>query len=209
MVTDVFNLYTQEYEDWFEKNKFAYLSEVETLRKAIPKGSGLEIGVGTGRFAQPLGVDTGVDPSENMLEIARSRGIKTLVGNGEDLPFKDDEYDFVLIAFTICFVDDPIPVLKEAKRVLKRGGRIIIGIIDRDSDLGRSYEIKKAKSKFYSNARFYTAGEIIEMLENLNFKDIGTYQTLFEFPGNLNKIDCIKEGYGKGGFVVIYGCNVK
>jgi len=42
-----------------------------------------------------------------MLKIAESRAVKTVLGKGEELPFEDNEYDFVLIAFTICFVDDP------------------------------------------------------------------------------------------------------
>ncbi len=86
---NVFDTYTEEYEEWFNKNKFAYLSEIEALKKVIPAGKGLEVGVGTGRFAEPLGIDIGVDPSENMLKIAKLRGIKTFQGYGENLPFKD------------------------------------------------------------------------------------------------------------------------
>ena len=63
---DVFNDYTEEYEEWFDKNKFAYFSEIEALKKVIPKGKGLEVGVGTGRFAEPLGIDVGIDPSKNI-----------------------------------------------------------------------------------------------------------------------------------------------
>jgi hypothetical protein len=43
---EVFNKYVKEYEEWFEKHKFAYLSEIEALKKVIPKGKGIEIGVG-------------------------------------------------------------------------------------------------------------------------------------------------------------------
>jgi len=59
---NVFDTYTEEYEEWFERHKFAYLSEIEALKKVIPAGKGLEVGVGTGRFAKPLGIDTGIDP---------------------------------------------------------------------------------------------------------------------------------------------------
>jgi len=52
---NIFDIYPKEYDNWYEENKFAYLSEIEALKKVIPeKGEGLEIGVGTGRFAQPL-----------------------------------------------------------------------------------------------------------------------------------------------------------
>jgi ubiquinone/menaquinone biosynthesis C-methylase UbiE len=47
---------------------------------------GLEIGVGTGRFAKILGMEYGIDPSERMLSIAKERGIKTFVGRGRIYP---------------------------------------------------------------------------------------------------------------------------
>jgi ubiquinone/menaquinone biosynthesis C-methylase UbiE len=201
----VFNTYAEEYEEWFEKNKFAYLSEIEALKKVMPEGKGLEVGVGTGRFAGPLGVDTGIDPSENMLKIAESRGVKTFHGRGEDLPFEDNEFDFVLLAFTLCFVDDPKKVIAEAKRVLKDNGKIIVGVIDKNSALGKIYQDKKQNSRFYGIAKFYSTEEVIELLKNYDFKNIRTLQTLFDLPGNLNKIDDVKEGHGKGGFVVVSG----
>ncbi|ODS37565.1 MAG: hypothetical protein A7315_13355 [Candidatus Altiarchaeales archaeon WOR_SM1_79] len=201
----LFDTHTKEYEEWFDKNKFAYASEVAALKKAVPEGKGLEIGVGTGRFAEPLKIDVGIDPSENMLKIAESRAVKTVLGKGEELPFEDNEYDFVLIAFTICFVDDPDKMIKEAMRVLKKKGRIIVGIIDKNSKIGKIYQDKKVKSKFYRIARFYSTEELIKLLKKYNFKNIRTLQTLFDLPENLNKIDDIKEGYGEGSFVVVYG----
>lgn len=86
---EVFNKLFREYDQWYEDNKWVFLSEVEALRKVIPKGKkGLEIGVGTGRFAKILGIEYGIDPSEKMLSIAKERGIKTFVGRGEDLPLE-------------------------------------------------------------------------------------------------------------------------
>ena len=202
---EVFNRYVNEYEEWFEKHKFAYLSEIEALRKVIPKGKGIEIGVGTGRFAEPLKIKIGIDPAENMLKIAESRGIKTFLGKAEALPFADEEFDFVLIVVTLCFVNDPEKTIEEAKRVLKKGGRIIVGIIDRNSKIGKNYQEKKEKSKFYRVAKFFTAEEVIELLKKHGFHNIKALQTLFDLPENLNKIDDVKEGYGEGGFVVIYG----
>jgi len=70
---NIFDIYTNEYDQWYERNKFVYLSELEALKKVVPKkGKGLEIGVGTGRFAEPLGISYGLDPSEKMLEIAKN-----------------------------------------------------------------------------------------------------------------------------------------
>ena len=52
-----FEKYTERYEDWFEKHKYAYLSELKAVSSLLPENreNCLEIGVGTGRFAAPLG----------------------------------------------------------------------------------------------------------------------------------------------------------
>jgi ubiquinone/menaquinone biosynthesis C-methylase UbiE len=204
---NIFDTYTKEYDLWYEENRFVYLSELEVLKKVVPrKGKGLEIGVGTGRFAQPLGVSYGIDPSEKMLEIARRRGIKTFVGKGENLPFDDDEFDFVLIVITICFVDNPEQVISESRRVLKDDGRLIIGIVDKDSHLGKFYlEKKKEGHRFYKEANFFSAKEIMELLKKYNFKKIVTFQTIFQPLERIKQIERPRKGFGEGGFVVICG----
>ena len=202
----VFDVHTDEYEEWFERNKAAYLSELELLRMIIPeRGQGLEVGIGTGRFAAPLGVDFGIDPSSNMLQPARNLGLRVASAKGEHLPFKDEIFDYVLIMVTICFVDDPNRVVGESMRVLKNGGLIAIGIIDRDSWLGKLYLAKKDKSKFYREARFYSVREIIELLRNNDFKNISVYQTIFNPPEALETIQHYRRGSGEGGFAVIRG----
>ncbi len=106
----------------------------------IPTGGyGMEIGVGTGRFAEPLGIKTGVEPSKRMREIAQRRGIQVLYGVAEELPFEDFRFDFVLMVTTVCFVDDIGKALLEAHRVLSDGGFLIIGFIDRNSIMGKIY----------------------------------------------------------------------
>jgi len=204
---NVFDKYSEEYDNWYERNKFAYLSELEVLKKVVPeRGKGLEIGVGTGRFAGPLGISVGIDPSEKMLQIAKKRGIKTFVGKGEDLPFYDNEFDFVLVAITICFVENPEKVVLESRRVLKDNGKLIIGIIDKDSHLGKLYQEKKGKGHiFYKITNFFSTKEIIELLKKCNFKDIVTYQTIFRPLEDIKEIEQSKNGFGEGGFVVICG----
>ena len=58
--TEPFEKYTQEYDEWFIKNKNQYLSELNSIKNLIPKNKkGIEIGVGSGRFASPLGIKYG------------------------------------------------------------------------------------------------------------------------------------------------------
>jgi len=67
-----------------------YLSELEAVRSMLPvDGTGIEIGVGTGRFAAPLGIKLGLEPSKSMASLARQRGIEVVEGEAEALPFED------------------------------------------------------------------------------------------------------------------------
>ncbi|MFZ5800992.1 MAG: class I SAM-dependent methyltransferase [Candidatus Omnitrophota bacterium] len=203
-MSGIFERYAQKYDAWYDKNKFAYLSELEALKKTLPrKGKGLEIGVGTGRFAGPLGIKIGIDPSRRMLKIAEARGIKVKLGSGEKLPFKRASFDYVAIIITLCFVKDPLKVLKEAKRVLKKSGRLIIGIIDKDSFLGKYY--RRKKSVFYQQAHFFNVKEITALFREAGFKRLSYLQTLFSFPKDIASVEKPLRGFGKGGFVIIKG----
>ncbi|MCD4798204.1 MAG: methyltransferase domain-containing protein [Methanosarcinales archaeon] len=201
---EIFENYAQEYDEWFDANRFAYESEVQALKKFVPENSkGLEVGVGTGRFAVPLGIRIGVEPAKAMADIAQKRGIEVYEAKAEKLPFDDSSFDFVLIVVTICFVQDPIQALREAKRVLKPGGYIIIGMIDKESFLGKLYESKKKESKFYRHANFYSTRQVLDWLKNFEFEHIKTCQTIFKNPKKITAIEPVKEGHGEGGFVVI------
>lgn len=200
----LFNQYWKRYDAWYDKNKYTYLSELKAVRKALPKrGAGLEIGVGTGRFAAPLGIEFGVDPSKNMLAIARQRSIDAHFGFGECLPFASGSFDYIAIIITLCFVHNPMKVLKEAKRVLKRKGKVIVGIIDKDSFLGKHY--RRNKSIFYRQANFFNVKEVTNLLEKAYFSNFSYYQTLYNLPDKIKSVQRPQKGFGKGGFVVIRG----
>jgi len=52
---DPFESHTARYDSWFDTHKYAYLSELRAIKKAISsRVNGIEIGVGSGRFAEPL-----------------------------------------------------------------------------------------------------------------------------------------------------------
>ena len=201
-MSDFFDKHYQEYDAWYDRNKFAYLSELEAVKKVLPQtGYGLEVGVGSGRFAAPLGIAVGVDSSEKMVELAQKRGVDARVESGENLSFDASTFDYVAIIFTLCFVQDPKKVLKESARALKKGGKIIIGIVDKDSFLGKFYEEKE--SIFYKEAQFFSVKETIKLLEEHGFEDFLYYQTLFDYPEKIKAVEKPLEGCGKGGFVGI------
>jgi 7,8-dihydropterin-6-yl-methyl-4-(beta-D-ribofuranosyl)aminobenzene 5'-phosphate synthase len=95
-----FDEHHNRYESWFATHNAAYCSELLAVRSLLPRdGFGLEIGVGTGRFAAPLGISVGLDPSAAMLEHASARGIRVVRGVAEQLPFATGSFDYALSAF--------------------------------------------------------------------------------------------------------------
>ena len=186
-VTEAFDLYAEDYDNWFDtpEGKVLFEMEVEAVRLLMGdiEKPFLEIGVGTGRFAKELGIDYGIDPSHTVLEIAEKRGIKIKEAKGENLPFKDEFFGGVFILFTLCFVEDPGKVFSEAKRVLKQNGRLIVGIINRESSWGKFYLKKKeAGHPIYRYARFYSVDEIIKMAERAGVEIEAYSSTLFQQP---------------------------
>ncbi len=200
---EIFEKHTGRYESWFEKNLFAYSSELKGIKKLLPNGKGIEIGVGSGRFAKPLSIKFGVDPSLAMLKKAKERDVKVIGGVAENLPIVSSSFDFALITTALCFVNDIERTFEEVKRILKKNGFIILGFIDRESFLGKIYMDKKDRSLFYRVANFYSTKEVIDRLKKTGFTRPKIKQTLFALPKKLSQTDKIEEGYGKGGFVII------
>jgi len=156
MKSEPFDRYHERYDDWFNRHENLYESELKAVEELLPsKGKGIEIGVGSGRFAYPLSIGFGLDPSEEMLRLADERGIQVVRGIGEYIPFKNGSFDFALIVTTICFFDDPLKSLKEAMKILKPKGAVIIGFIDKESLVGQIYQKKKDENVFYSGANFF------------------------------------------------------
>ncbi len=203
-MTDSFEEYAQEYDDWFVRHEVVYRAELAALESLWPAtGQGLEIGVGTGRFAGPLGIKMGVEPARAMAEIARSRGIQVIRGYAEALPMAAASFDFVLMVTVLCFLKNPFQALSEATRLLKPHGHLIIGIIDPESPLGRSYEANKEKSRFYRRAKFYTVSQVLAWLEKLGYPGPRICQTIFEDLPAITAPEPVRDGYGQGAFVVI------
>lgn len=201
-----FEMYVKRYEEWFERNRNAYESELQAVKTLLPEGgTGIEIGVGTARFAAPLGITLGIEPSKAMREVARKKDIEVIEAVGENLPLADSQFDFVLMVTTICFLDDIAASFKEAYRVLKPEGAFVIGFVDRDSPLGKKYQKHKDENVFYKEATFYSVDEVISYLKKAGFKDFALAQTIFKDLQESESIQPVKEGYGEGSFVVVRG----
>lgn len=201
---EAFDNFALQYDEWFENHKIEYELELKAIREFLPKaGKGVEIGAGTGRFSEPLGVSLGIEPAKAMREIGISRGVNIVAGTAESVPVEDGLYDYALLVTTLCFLDAPEIAFREVYRILKAGGVIIVGLIDRDSKLGRKYEEKKSESKFYKDANFYSVKEVQSDLKKAGFSNIEYVQAILPDDIDKNNKPEVKQGYGEGSFVVL------
>ena len=198
-IVDHFEKTWKSYDKWFDGHQALYQSELAALKMAVPFGTGLEIGVGTGRFAAPLGVRFGLDPAIKMLQVAKKRGISVVQGLGERLPFKELSFDFIQIVFVIEFVDDPLFFLREAARTIRGNGALILGFIDRDSEWGRYYARDPSPRKYFHPP---SPKEILDILKKIGMEFQVAYQSLFQPPPDISLKEEPRGGFGGGGFVV-------
>jgi SAM-dependent methyltransferase len=108
-----------------DPREFAFEAIVEAKPRKV-----LEVGGGEGELAERIRDELGaeviaIDQSERMVEIQRSKGIDARVGDVEELPFADGEFDVVVAAWMLYHVPDLDRALGEIARVLKPGGRLV------------------------------------------------------------------------------------
>jgi len=127
-----------ELKQWFKK-------EIEWLKESIPSNSRiLDVGCGFGRHLKILANSSrklfGIDNNKAMIKKARKNlaGIESIrlsLQNGKELAFKDNSFDFV-ICMTNTFGNLPsikLNVLKEMRRVCRKGGKVIVSVYSEKS----------------------------------------------------------------------------
>lgn len=113
-------------------------SITDLREKVVPlaRGEVFEIGCGGGinqRFYDPAAITrfAGIDPGGKLLDYARAeaerKGWQADIreGVGEAIPFPDDSFDTVVCTYTMCSVADQAQVVREMRRILKPGGRLL------------------------------------------------------------------------------------
>jgi SAM-dependent methyltransferase len=169
-----FDRQAADYDRWFDDHPSVYARELSLVRKAVgsrPTGRALEVGVGTGRFAAPLGISIGIEPAACMARMAKSRGIDVVRACAEALPFRNASFDLIIAVTVICFLPDPMPALREAHRVLAPGGRCILAFLERGGPVAEKYIRDAEKSRFLRYATFYSREEVETMLNNTGFSE--------------------------------------
>lgn len=102
----------------------------------LARGDVLEVGIGTGRNiahydAEVIHKVWGLDPATDMQPRLRRRlrharfSVELLPLSAETIPTADARFDTVLVTYSLCSIVDPVAALREMKRVLKPGGRLL------------------------------------------------------------------------------------
>jgi SAM-dependent methyltransferase len=183
-----FEVLYRKYDSWYEEEpgRSLFAIEARAVRESLlfPPEKALEIGVGSGRFAGELSIRFGLDPAVHPLRLARYRGVLGVAGTGEWLPFCSKVFDTCLLMVTLCFVENPLAVVRESFRILSPGGQVILGMVLDESPWGKAYRALGTDGHpFYSLARFYRAGEILDWLKEAGFFSVRIISTLFQPPG--------------------------
>lgn len=109
----------------------------ECRSRIVPGSTGrvLEVGVGSGLNLPFYGAQVdhvyGIDPSLKLLQMARRRigdvhfGASLIRASAEDIPLAPGSVDTVVITWTLCSIADPLRALREMRRVMKPGGRVL------------------------------------------------------------------------------------
>ena len=203
-----FNELASEYDAWYDGDgNLIFFIEVQAFRTLLPDlpKPWLEIGVGSGRFAQALGIETGIDPSTNLVNMARKRGINAFDSRGEQRFFDEESFGAVFLIVTLCFLGAPLAVLKEVNHILIPGGKIVLGLVLKESPWGQFYLKKRSEGhRFYRYATFYSCDEVAKLLAQAGFVTEKINSTLFQKPENVQHVEEPKEGYfPDAGFTII------
>ena len=209
-----FDILASEYDAWFEKEgKLVFDIEVKAFQEVLPllPKPWLEVGVGSGRFAQALGIETGIDPSAKLLEIAKKRGITGHLARGEELLFEARTFGTVFLIVTLCFVDSPLDVLRESRRILEQEGKVVLGLVLKDSPWGKYYLAKKKEGhRFYQHATFYSYREVSELLKRSGFIIEEVISTLFQRPGAVTKMEPpLQKFHPDAGFTIVMARKIR
>lgn len=203
----LFDRLTDRYDAWYDGpvGRLLFSNEVACLAPLVdaldhPR---LEVGVGSGRFARALAIGWGIDPARRPLGLAAGRGIRVAQAAGERLPFPDATFAAVVVVVTLCFADDPLALLAEARRVVDDDGGVVLGDVFAESPWGRDYQNRAASGHpFYSAARFLTREQTLDTAQRAGLQLIRSRSTLLQPPGDAPHPETPTEGEAENaGFV--------
>ncbi len=223
-----FDGYADKYDEWFMKNENLFTSELRLFKKALGDISGktlLSVGCGSGLFESYIENSNieGIEPSADMAEIARKRGINVIkIGLIEDVELTDDKYDIIYFNGSSSYMEELSPVYGKCLKALKENGKLILLDVPKESAFGFMYLLGKSLNTYdheflegampelpyplalAASGVWHTTEEKINVLKNLGINKFSYYQTLIKNPLYTNEeAEEVIEGYKSGGYVAI------
>lgn len=190
----------EEYDAWYETPLGSLSDRLEkelvfSLMDVKPGKTSLDVGCGTGNYTIELAKrglkTTGIDSSEEMLalaeEKARRKGLEITFQRADamNLPFPESSFEMVISTGLLCFLVEPETALIEMHRVLKPGGRLVIGTLNKRSPWALFRRIKGMfKETIYNQARFISPAELEGLIKKAGFEVRESKTCLFFFPVN-------------------------
>ena len=223
-----FDGYADKYDEWFMKNENLFTSELRLFEKVLGDITGkklLSVGCGSGLFESYIDSSNidGIEPSEDMGQIAIKRGVNVIkFGLIEDVELPDNEYDIIYFNGSSSYMEDLKPVYEKSLRALKKNGKLILLDVPKESAFGFMYLLGKSLNTYdheflegampelpyplalASSGVWHTTEEKINVLKELGIKNFDFYQTLIKNPLYTNEEpEEVSEGYKSGGYVAI------
>lgn len=227
----MFDGYAQAYDQWFITNDKVFVSELKLLHRALEGLSGrmLSVGCGSGLFEAALereygitGIE-GLEPSRDMAEIAKKRGLSVVIGDAQTCELPEEAYDVIYFNGSSTYIKDLHEAYSHIAKALKPGGHLILLDVPSESAYGILYRFA-GEMNGYDNpifqeiapklpypielvhaGVFHTTPEKEAVVRQvLGSKQVQYWQTLVHDPVYTN--DVVEEpieGYGQGGYVAM------
>lgn len=191
----------EEYARWRETYLGALTERIEAAAifhlAGDPRGRHLlDLGCGDGTYSiaasQRGAIVTGIDISEAMLEAARRRAsaagasVEWRCASAESLPYDAETFDIVLAGTIFCFLREPLQAMREAGRVLRPGGALVIGELARYSSWALRRRLRAwSGSSRWREAHFWTLGELRQLLQQAGFRVTASQGCVYYPPSGL------------------------
>lgn len=224
-----FDELADKYDYWFLQNKNVLYSEVKLVAKVLKNGGEIySVGCGSGLFEKILreefniDIRYGLEPSTDMAEIAKARGIDVDITTAEEADYKGKLYDTIIYNGSPSYITDLEECVRRSQKALRKGGKIILIDVPKESSYGLMYNLALSVGSWEHSlvqgvyprnpypidlvklANWRTTQEKIDLLKKLGFKHLEFAQTLTKHPVYSDQIiEEPIEGYDSGDYVAV------